>query len=81
MISDMEQEDEDESGEDRRLYIKEEDDEKDYENTFNSTGNSTRLSDLHNTTVKSEMDSDEEMPLVRLETRDVRLFSVSCLLW
>lgn len=35
------------------------------EGSMDSTdGNDTRLSDLHNTTIKTEEESDEDMPLV-----------------
>ena len=63
--------DDDDSGEERPLYIKEEDDEEKDEKfrvndeaSLDSSANDTRLSDLHNTTMKTE-DSDEDMPLVR----------------
>lgn len=36
------------------------------EGSMDSTdGNDTRLSDLHNTTIKTEEESDEDLPLVR----------------
>ncbi|KAL0113236.1 hypothetical protein PUN28_012411 [Cardiocondyla obscurior] len=60
--------DDDDSGGERPLYIKEEDDDDEpikQESSMNSTdGNDTRLSDLHNTTIKSEKDSQEAKPLV-----------------
>lgn len=62
-------EDDYDSGEDQRLYIKEEDEDVKEENgSMNSTdGNDTRLSELHDSTLKTEaeQDSDEDMPLVR----------------
>ncbi|XP_077275045.1 DNA topoisomerase 1 isoform X1 [Temnothorax americanus] len=58
--------DDDDSGGERRLYIKEDyDDEPMKEDgSMDSTdGNDTRLSDLHNTTIKTEDDSEEDKPL------------------
>lgn len=64
------QEDEYDSADDsQRLFIKEEDEEMKEENSVDSTnGNDTRLSEMHNTTVKTEGDdeSDEDMPLVKI---------------
>ncbi|XP_015608843.1 DNA topoisomerase I, mitochondrial isoform X2 [Cephus cinctus] len=63
-------EDEDDSGGEQPLYIKEEEDEEEgpsqevEDASLDSTDlNDTRLSELHNTTLKSEKDSDEDMPL------------------
>ncbi|CAK9828534.1 DNA topoisomerase 1 [Anthophora retusa] len=66
--SQIEPEDDDDSGGEQPLYIKEEEDEeepvKEEEGSMDSSdGNDTRLSDLHNTTIKTEEDSDEDMPL------------------
>lgn len=57
--------DDDDSGGERPLYIKEEDDEpiKEEASMDSTDGNDTRLSDLHNTTLKTE-DSEEDKPLV-----------------
>lgn len=58
-------EDDGNSSDENGLYIKEDDDEdiKQENNSQNSSdGNDTRLSDLHNTTIKSE-ESDEDVPL------------------
>lgn len=65
-----EPEDDDDSSGEQPLYIKEEDDEeepiKEEEASMDSTdGNNTRLSDLHNTTIKTEDESEEDKPLVR----------------
>lgn len=64
----VEPEDDDDSGSEQQLYIKEEyDDEesvKDEEPSLDSTNN-TRLSDLHNTTIKTENESEEDKPLVK----------------
>lgn len=65
----MEPEDDDDSGGEQPLYIKEEDDEeepiKEEDASMDSTdGNDTRLSDLHNTTIKTENESEEDKPLV-----------------
>lgn len=60
------QEDYDDSGEEQPLYIKEDDDDEpaNGEASMDSTdANDTRLSDLHNTTIKTEDESDEDMPL------------------
>jgi len=59
--------DDDDSGGERPLYIKEDDDDESIkkEASMDSTdGNDTRLSDLHNTTLKTEEDSEEDKPLV-----------------
>lgn len=64
--------DDDDSGEERPLYIKEEDDDEkdekfkgnDDDDDDDDSGNDTRLSQLHNTTVEKTEDSDEDMPLV-----------------
>lgn len=60
--------DDDDSGGERPLYIKEDDDEepiKENASMDSTDGNDTRLSDLHNTTIKTENDSEEEVkPLV-----------------
>lgn len=57
--------DDDDSGGERPLYIKEDDDDEPMkeEASMDST-NDTRLSDLHNTTIKTEEDSEEDKPLV-----------------
>lgn len=66
--------DDDDSGEERPLYIKEEDDDEkeekpkgnddeDGDEDDDDSGNDTRLSQLHNTTVEKTEDSDEDMPL------------------
>ncbi|XP_011699371.1 PREDICTED: DNA topoisomerase I, mitochondrial isoform X2 [Wasmannia auropunctata] len=64
----QELDDDDDSGGERPLYIKEEDDDEPIkeEASMDSTdGNDTRLSDLHNTTLKTEADSeDDDKPLV-----------------
>ncbi|XP_016840515.1 DNA topoisomerase I, mitochondrial isoform X2 [Nasonia vitripennis] len=59
------EEDYDSGDDNQRLYIKEEDEEMKQDNSMDSTdANDTRLSDMHNTTVKTEEDeSDEDMPL------------------
>lgn len=58
-------EDDGNSSDENGLYIKEEDDDIKQENTSqdSSDGNDTRLSELHNSTIKSE-ESDEDVPLV-----------------
>ncbi|XP_043283648.1 DNA topoisomerase I, mitochondrial [Venturia canescens] len=54
----------DDSGEEAPLYIKEEEDDVRNDATMDSTdGNDTRLSELHNTTLKTEEESDEDIPL------------------
>lgn len=67
-MTQLELEDDDDSGGERPLYIKEEDDDEEAlkeEVSMDSTdGNDTRLSDLHNTTLKTEEDSEEDKPLV-----------------
>ncbi|XP_076632378.1 DNA topoisomerase 1 isoform X1 [Colletes latitarsis] len=61
-VSQIEPEDDDDSGGEQPLYIKEDEDEE--EASMDSTdGNDTRLSDLHNTTIKTEEDSEEDTPL------------------
>ncbi|PBC31078.1 DNA topoisomerase I, mitochondrial isoform X1 [Apis cerana] len=67
-VSQIEPEDDDDSGGEQPLYIKEEEDEEEpvneEEGSMDSTdGNDTRLSDLHNTTIKTEEESDEDVPL------------------
>lgn len=67
-VSQIEPEDDDDSGGEQPLYIKEEDDEdepvNEQEGSMDSTDlNNTRLSELHNTTLKTEDDSDEDVPL------------------
>ena len=61
-ISQIEPEDDDDSGGEQPLYIKEDEDE-DEDASMDSTNN-TRLSDLHNTTIKTCEESDENVPLV-----------------
>lgn len=59
--------DDDDSGGERPLYIKEDDDDepmKEDASMDSTDGNNTRLSDLHNTTIKTEADSEEDKPLV-----------------
>lgn len=66
-MTQLELEDDDDSGGERPLYIKEEDDDEEAvkEDSMDSTdANDTRLSDLHNTTLKTEEDSEEDKPLV-----------------
>ncbi|XP_017882324.1 DNA topoisomerase I, mitochondrial isoform X2 [Ceratina calcarata] len=68
-VSQIEPEDDDDSSGEQPLYIKEEDDEEEPANeeeaSMDSTdGNDTRLSDLHNTTIRTEDESDEDMPLI-----------------
>ncbi|XP_011636011.1 DNA topoisomerase I, mitochondrial isoform X1 [Pogonomyrmex barbatus] len=58
--------DDDDSGGERPLYIKEDDDDEPIKEdvSMDSTdGNDTRLSDLHNTTLKTEEESEEDKPL------------------
>ncbi|XP_012286815.1 DNA topoisomerase I, mitochondrial [Orussus abietinus] len=66
-VTQEEPEDDDDSGGEQPLFIKEEEDEevvRDGEDaSLDSTGNDTRLSDLHNTTIKTEEESDEDLPL------------------
>lgn len=66
----MEQdEDDDDSGEEPHLFIKEEDEDepiKDEASMDSTDGNDTRLSDLHNTTLKTEEESEEDLPLVNI---------------
>ncbi|XP_011175336.2 DNA topoisomerase I, mitochondrial isoform X1 [Solenopsis invicta] len=64
-ITQPELDDDDDSGGERPLYIKEDDDDeptKEDASMDSTDGNDTRLSDLHNTTIKTE-DSDEDEPL------------------
>lgn len=66
-MTQQELDDDDDSGGERPLYIKEDDDDEPIkeEASMDSTdGNDTRLSDLHNTTLKTEEDSEEDKPLV-----------------
>lgn len=67
-MTQLEPEDDDDSGGERPLYIKEEDDDEEAVKEDASMdwtdGNDTRLSDLHNTTMKTEEDSEEDKPLV-----------------
>ncbi|XP_066594487.1 DNA topoisomerase I, mitochondrial-like [Prorops nasuta] len=66
-ISQMDMDDEDDSGGEQRLCItgyEDEDEMKEEEASMDSTdGNDTRLSEMHNTTLKTEEDSDEDTPL------------------
>ncbi|XP_053999182.1 DNA topoisomerase I, mitochondrial isoform X1 [Hylaeus anthracinus] len=67
-VSQIEPEDDDDSGGEQPLYIKEDENEEEPANeedaSMDSTdGNDTRLSDLHNTTIKTEDDSEEDTPL------------------
>ncbi|XP_032678259.1 DNA topoisomerase I, mitochondrial isoform X2 [Odontomachus brunneus] len=66
-MTQMDLDDDDDSG-GEQLYIKEDDEEeptKEEEASVDSTdANDTRLSDLHNTTIKTEDDSEEDKPLV-----------------
>lgn len=72
----MEMEDDDDSGGERPLYIKEDYDDEDIKKenaSMDSTdGNDTRLSELHNTTLKTEAESEEDKPLVRLRLKRAR---------
>jgi len=67
-VTQPEFDDDDDSGGERPLYIKEDDDDepiKENASMDSTDGNDTRLSDLHNTTIKMENDSEEEdEPLV-----------------
>lgn len=67
-MTQLDLDEDDDSGGERPLYIKEEDDDEEAvkeEASMDSTdGNDTRLSDLHNTTLKTEEDSEEDKPLV-----------------
>lgn len=69
-MTQMDLDDDDDSGGEQPLYIKEDDEEepiKEEEASMDSTdGNDTRLSDLHNTTIKTEDDSEEDKPLVNI---------------
>ena len=60
-VSQIEPEDDDDSGGEQPLYIKEDEDED--EDASMDSANNTRLSDLHNTTIKTEEESDENVPL------------------
>lgn len=66
----MDLDDDDDSGGEQPLYIKEDDEEepiKEEEASMDSTDrNNTRLSDLHNTTLKTENESEEDKPLVMI---------------
>lgn len=57
--------DDDDSGGERRLYIKEDDDDEPMkqEDASDDSMNDTRLSELHNTTIKTEDDSEDDKPL------------------
>lgn len=67
MSQPAEPEDDDDSGEEPPLYIKEEDDDvRDDVNLDSTDANDTRLSELHNTTLKTEDESEEDIPLVYL---------------
>lgn len=65
----MEEEDDD-SGAEQPLYIKEDDEgegESNKDASMDSTdANDTRLSELHNTTLKTEEESEEDVPLVSI---------------
>lgn len=66
-MTQQELDDDDDSGGERRLYIKEDDDDEPIKEEASmdlTDGNDTRLSDLHNTTLKTEEDSEEDKPLV-----------------
>lgn len=66
-MTQQELDDDDDSGGERPLYIKEDDDDepiKEEASMDSIDGNDTRLSDLHNTTLKTEEDSEEDKPLV-----------------
>lgn len=69
-VTQMDLDDDDDSGGEQPLYIKEDDEEepiKEEEASMDSTGrNDTRLSDLHNTTLKTENESEEDKPLVKI---------------
>lgn len=69
-MTQMDLDDDDDSGGEQPLYIKEDDEEepiKEEEASMDSTGrNDTRLSDLHNTTLKTENESEEDKPLVKI---------------
>lgn len=76
-MTQLELEEDDDSGDERPLYIKEEDDEeviKEEASMDSTDGNDTRLSDLHNTTLKTEEDSEEDKPLVNF----VSIISIEC---
>lgn len=77
-MTQLELDEDDDSGGERPLYIKEEDDDEEAvkeEASMDSTdGNDTRLSDLHNTTLKTEEDSEEDKPLVNF----VLIISIEC---
>lgn len=66
-MTQQELDDDDDSGGERPLYIKEDDDDEPIKEEASmdwTDGNDTRLSDLHNTTLKTEEDSEEDKPLV-----------------
>lgn len=69
-MTQMDLDDDDDSGGEQPLYIKEDDEEepiKEEEASMDSIDrNNTRLSDLHNTTLKTENDSEEDKPLVKI---------------
>lgn len=69
-MTQMDLDDDDDSGGEQPLYIKEDDEEepiKEEEASMDSTDrNDTRLSDLHNTTLKTENESEEDKPLVKI---------------
>lgn len=67
-MTQAEPDDDDDSSGEPPLYIKEDDEDeliKEEDASMDSTdGNNTRLSDLHNTTIKTENESEEDKPLV-----------------
>lgn len=65
-MTQIEPDDDDDSGGERPLYIKEDDDDEPIkeEDASDDSMNDTRLSELHNTTIKTEDDSEEDKPLV-----------------
>lgn len=69
-VTQMDLDDDDDSGGEQPLYIKEDDEEepiKEEEASMDSIDrNNTRLSDLHNTTLKTENESEEDKPLVKI---------------
>lgn len=76
-VTQTEADDDYDSGGERPLYIKEEDDDEEIKKedaSMESTdGNDTRLSDLHNTTLKTEEESEEDKPLVRFAVTSVNI--------
>ncbi|XP_012230382.2 DNA topoisomerase I, mitochondrial isoform X1 [Linepithema humile] len=64
-MTQIEPDDDDDSGGERPLYIKEDDDDEPMkeEGASDDSMNDTRLSQLHNTTIKTEDDSEEDLPL------------------